>query len=297
MWLVAICVVIGLILSKRLSRWSDRIIRLGLYILLIAMGMNLGRSEQILRAIPLLGAQALLYCLASSLMSILAVFLYERLFIHRFIRRRKVAERSGLGREVFLIGVITACIIAGLISGRHWINMPSNLPAVLFNLSLILICTAIGVTIRASLHFITTTKKLWLYAMVPVMVTLGSVGGGLLAGLITGRSAVDSAAIGGTMVFYSFASVVITHQSGVDVGLLALLSNIMREILTFAAVPFLARYSELSAMGVGGASTMDVTLPVIKRSLPEEFTLLGIFNGVVLSVAVPLLLIFLYSLS
>lgn len=297
MWLVAICVIIGFLLSKRLSRWSDRIIRLGLYILLIAMGMNLGRSEQILRAIPLLGAQALLFCLSSSLVSILAVFLYERLFIHRFIRRRQVQERSGLGREALLIGLITACIIAGVIGGRHWINMPSNLPEVLFNLALIVICTSIGVTIRASLHFITTTKKLWLYAMVPVMVTLGSVGGGLLAGLITGRSAVDSAAIGGTMVFYSFASVVITHQSGVDVGLLALLSNILREILTFAAVPFLARYSELSAFGVGGASTMDVTLPVIKRSLPEEYTLLGIFNGVVLSVAVPLLLIFLYSLA
>jgi uncharacterized membrane protein YbjE (DUF340 family) len=42
---------------------------------------------------------------------------------------------------------------------------------------------------------------------------------------------------------------------------------------------------------------MDVTLPVIKRSLPEEYTLLGIFNGVVLSVAVPLLLMLLYGLA
>lgn len=297
MWLVAICVIIGYLLGKRLSFWSDRIIRVGLYILLIAMGMNLGNSDQILQAIPLLGAQALLYCAASSLVSILAVFIYERLFIRRFIRRRKPLERSGMGREALLIAIIAICIISGFISGHYWINMPANLPAVLFNLSLIVICTSIGVTIKTSLHFITSTKKLWLYAMVPVMVTLGSVGGGLLAGLITGRNAVDSAAIGGTMVFYSFASVVITHQSGVDVGLLALLSNILREILTFAVVPFLSRYSELAAFGVGGASTMDVTLPVIKRSLPEEYTLLGIFNGVVLSVAVPLLLIFLYSMS
>lgn len=297
MWLVGICVIIGYLLGERLSRWSDRMIRVGLYILLIAMGMNLGRSEQILKAIPLLGAQAVLYCVASSLASILVVYFYERLFIHRFIRRRQPLERSALGREALLIGLIALCIIAGITSGRYWINMPSNLPAVLFYLSLIVICTSIGVVIRTSLHYISATKKLWLYAMVPVLVTLGSVGGGMLAGLVTGRSLVDSAAIGGTMVFYSFASVVITQQSGVDVGLLALLSNILREILTFAAVPFLARYSELSAFGVGGASTMDVTLPVIKRSLPEEYTLLGIFNGVVLSVAVPLLLMLLYSLA
>jgi uncharacterized membrane protein YbjE (DUF340 family) len=297
MWLVAICVIIGFVLSKRLLRWSDRMIRVGLYILLIAMGMNLGRSEEIMRAIPILGAQALLYCLASSLVSVLAVFLYERLFIHRFIRRGKPRERSGLGREAFLIGIIALCVILGVLSGKYWITMPANLAGVLFNLSLVIICTAIGVTIRGSLHFITQTKKIWLYAMVPVMVTIGSVAGGLLAGLFTGLDPVDSAAIGGTMVFYSFASVVITHQSGVDIGLLALLSNILREILTFAAVPFLSRFSELSAFGVGGASTMDVTLPVIKRSLPEEYTLLGIFNGVVLSVAVPLLLMLLYGLA
>jgi len=297
MWLVLIFLIVGFIFSNRLYRWADPMIRTGLYILLVAMGMNLGRNQEIMQAIPMLGAQAVLYCLATSLVSVLVLLLYERLFIHRFIRRRKPRERSGLGREALLVGIITACLIAGVLGGRHWVSMPSNLPSVLFSLSLVIICISIGVTIRGSLQFLTRTKKLWLYAMVPVMVTIGSVGGGLLAGLITGLDPVDSAAIGGTMVFYSFASVIITHQSGVDIGLLALLSNILREILTFAAAPFLTRFSELSPFGIGGASTMDVTLPVIKHSLPEEYTLLGIFNGVVLSVAVPLLLILLYGLA
>ena len=226
------------------------------------------------------------------------LLLYERLFIHRFIRRRKPRERSGLGREALLVGIITACLIAGVLGGRYWVSMPSNLPSVLFSLSLVIICISIGVTIRGSLQFLTRTKKLWLYAMVPVMVTIGSVGGGLLAGLITGLDPVDSAAIGGTMVFYSFASVIITHQSGVDIGLLALLSNILREILTFAAAPFLTRFLSYRHSGIGGASTMDVTLPVIKHSLRKNTPSLGIFIGEHL-VAVPLRLcsILLYSLG
>lgn len=297
MWLVVICVIGGFWFSSRLTRWSDWMIRIGLYVLLIAMGMNLGRNEAVIRAIPALGAEAILFCLCASLLSLTAVILWERLFIHRYIRRKKPAEKVGIGHEVLLIGIITLCLVLGVFIGRHWIAMPTNLANVLFNIALIVICTAIGVTIRASLHFVTKTKKLWMYAMVPVLITIGSVGGGLLAGLITGRSLVDSAAIAGTMVFYSFASVVITHQSGIDVGLLALLSNILREILTFAAVPFLARFSDLSAFAVGGASTMDVTLPVIKRSLSDEYTLLAIFNGMVLSVFVPLLLIVLYGFA
>ena len=72
--------------------------------------------------------------------------------------------------------------------------------------------------------------------MVPVTVTNGSVGGGPLAGLITGLDPVDSAAIGGTMVFYSLASVIITI-SPVSISVFALLSNILREILT-AVAPF-----------------------------------------------------------
>lgn len=297
MWLVVICVIAGGVFSSRLLPWSDRMIRIGLYVLLIAMGMNLGRNREVLRSIPALGAEAVLFCLLACLFSLLLVILWERLFIHRFRQRPKTSGKANIRQEILLVGIIAVCLVFGLLAGRYWLAVPANLPQILFGAALVVICTAMGVTIRASLSFLTRTKKLWLYAMVPVLITIGSVGGGLFAGLISGRSLIDSAAIAGTMAFYSFASVVITQQSGIDAGLLAVLSNILREILTFAAVPFLARFSDLSAFAVGGASTMDVTLPVIKRSLPDEYTLLAIFNGVVLSVLVPLLLILLYSLA
>ena len=79
MWLVLIFLIVGFIFSNRLYRWADPMIRTGLYILLVAMGMNLGRNQEIMQAIPMLGAQAVLYCLATSLVSVLVLLLYERL--------------------------------------------------------------------------------------------------------------------------------------------------------------------------------------------------------------------------
>lgn len=297
MLVVAGFIIVGFILDGKIRRWTDRMIRLGLYLLLIAMGLSLGNNEQIFLAIPSLGMKALVFCIMSCLISIIMVVLWERLFIHRFIRPKGKARNFSIGKEGRMMLMLILCLGFGILAGRRWLGMPLNLPPWMFNIALFLICIGIGATIRASTRFLTHIKKgLWVYAIVPVLITIGSLVGGLIAGLITGQNPVDSAAISGTMVFYSFASVIITKQSGFDVGLLALLSNILRELAMFALGPVLARYSDLAPLAVGGASTMDVTLPVIKRSLAEEYTVLAVFNGMVLSIVVPILLMLLYGL-
>jgi uncharacterized membrane protein YbjE (DUF340 family) len=47
----------------------------------------------------------------------------------------------------------------------------------------------------------------------------------------------------------------------------------------------------MAPIALGAATTMDVTLTVMRESLPDKYTLIAFFNGVILSFIVPLILL------
>ena len=78
----------------------------------------------------------------------------------------------------------------------------------------------------------------------------------------------------------------------------ALLSNIMREIIALLGAPLLVKYfGKLAPISVGGATTMDTTLPIITRCSGKEFVIISIFHGFVVDFSVPFLVTFLCSIS
>ena len=51
------------------------------------------------------------------------------------------------------------------------------------------------------------------------------------------------------------------------------------------------------AIGIAGATSMDVTLPLVERSCGAQYVPLSIASGALLSLMVPFLVPFLYSLG
>ena len=75
------------------------------------------------------------------------------------------------------------------------------------------------------------------------------------------------------------------------------MANIFREILTLFGAPFLARYfGKLAPICAGGATTMDVTLPVITQVCGKEWTVMAIFHGILMDFSVPFFVSFFCSL-
>ena len=67
-----------------------------------------------------------------------------------------------------------------------------------------------------------------------------------------------------------------------------MLSNIMREITALLGAPLLVKYfGKLAPISVGGATTMDTTLPIITRCSGKEFVIISIFHGFVVDFSVP----------
>ncbi|MCG8375720.1 MAG: lysine exporter LysO family protein, partial [Chlorobiales bacterium] len=75
-----------------------------------------------------------------------------------------------------------------------------------------------------------------------------------------------------------------------ELGVIALLSNIFREIITLLAVPLLVKYfGKLAGIATGGATAMDTTLPIIVKFTGKDYGIIAIFSGITLTILVPVL--------
>lgn len=132
----------------------------------------------------------------------------------------------------------------------------------------------------------------------PVMTILGTLAGCAVAGLfMEQRTLPECMAVGAGFGYYSLSSIFITEYKGAELGTIALLSNIMREIIALLCAPLLVRYfGKLAPISVGGATTMDTTLPIITRCSGQEFVIVSIFHGFVVDFSVPFLVTFFCSI-
>lgn len=125
----------------------------------------------------------------------------------------------------------------------------------------------------------------------PIMTILGTLAGSAVVSLILSqRSVTDCLAIGSGFGYYSLSSIFITEYRGAEMGTIALLANISREILTLLSAPLLVRwFGNLAPISAGGATTMDTTLPIITQTAGQQFVVISIFHGFVVDFSVPFL--------
>lgn len=125
----------------------------------------------------------------------------------------------------------------------------------------------------------------------PVMTILGTLAGCAVVSLfLSHRSMADCMAVGSGFGYYSLSSIFITEYKGAELGTIALLSNILREIITLLFAPLLVRFfGALAPISVGGATTMDTTLPIITQCSGRNYMVVSIFHGFVVDFSVPFL--------
>lgn len=128
------------------------------------------------------------------------------------------------------------------------------------------------------------------FILIPLATAAGSLIGGLLGSSFTELAVQDGMAIASGMGYYSLAGTMLQQIRGIEIGMVAFLSNFLRESLTFLFVPLLIRIHPAVAIAFGGVTTMDTTLPVIKRFTSNEYTILAFVNGVILTFLAPILI-------
>ncbi len=141
---------------------------------------------------------------------------------------------------------------------------------------------------RAALRRLVTADR---YAfLVPVGTVLGTLAGGWCAAWVTTLGPRESLAVSAGFGWYSLSAVLIADAGLPDLGSVAFLANVLRELLAIGLIPVVARrLGPYVAVAPGGATTMDTTLPLIERYAGDAAALVGFVNGFALSALVPLL--------
>ena len=110
-----------------------------------------------------------------------------------------------------------------------------------------------------------------------------------LAGLFLPLGIKDAMAASAGFGWYSLAPTLLAPYS-LSVSAVAFLSNVMREIFSIIAIPFVAKYlGYVECAALPGAAAMDTVLPVVVGATHERIAIYSFTSGVVLSLAVPLL--------
>ncbi|GAA4648198.1 hypothetical protein GCM10023116_04640 [Kistimonas scapharcae] len=82
----------------------------------------------------------------------------------------------------------------------------------------------------------------------------------------------------------------IGDQLGPVYGSVAFLVDLCRELVALLLIPFVIRRNAPMAIGYGGATSMDYTLPVIERTGGVHCVPVAVASGFILSLSAPLLI-------
>ena len=194
---------------------------------------------------------------------------------------------------------IVGFFILGIIIS-HYNLLPSSL--IHANISFYALCGLmffVGISVGSDSNTLRNFRQLNLrYALLPIMTILGTIAGCIIASFfLSNRSISDCCAVGSGLGYYSLSSIIITEYRGAELGTIALLCNIMREIVALLCAPILVKYfGKFAPISVGGATTMDTTLPIITQSCGKGFVIISIFHGCLTDFSVPFLVTFFCSL-
>lgn len=185
------------------------------------------------------------------------------------------------------VAIVTALFTTGVIVG--FLNESIGVVSFALNAFLYLLIFIIGVLVVLevrSIKFIASSLGLALRLAASTVV--GSALGGAIVGALIEGSLKPYLAVALGMGWYTFTGPFLSITNNYW-GLLGFTSNVLREAATFIIYPLLAKNLAIEAISIGGATTMDTTLPVIARYGGGEAALTALVHGFILTLLIPIL--------
>lgn len=292
------------------ERWQGRIVTWLIWLLLFLLGIEVGSNEMIVRSLPTLGVEALLLSTAATLGCCVLVWALWRVSKDHAAQENaknetsadkegNPAEKEGLQGSSLLRGlkvmkgslIVVGFFVIGLLGGIEkmvpsWL-LDGDVSFVALCGLLLFVGLGIGLNPEMKKEVRSLSPRM---ALLPVVTIIGSWLGALLIWTGLHRTLSDCMAINSGFAYYSLSSIFITEYRGAELGTIALLANIIREMLTLLGAPLMARwFGPLAPISAGGATTMDTTLPILSQTVGQRYIALSIYHGFVVDFTVPFL--------
>jgi uncharacterized membrane protein YbjE (DUF340 family) len=279
-----------------------------LYLLVFSIGFRIGRTEEVASGFARVGLLALVYALATVGGTVAVLLLLFSLASRRASGRAKAAvggrgqrPRDGLaGLEWRILKDplrLLAVLILGCAAGFAPV-LPGFRGDDLTTWVLYALLVLIGISVsRSGISPVEIFSHPDLL-LLPAGTIVGSLAGGLLVALLLHQRPGEALAVSAGFGWYSLSGVLLAELGDPTLGAVAFLANMFREVIALLLVPLLARsaYPHIG-IGVAGATSVDVTLPLIEMSCGPRAVPLALSFGGLISLCVPVLVPLLFQIG
>lgn len=256
------------------------------YLILALLGLGLGQLDGLWSQLGQMAYQVALLVIVLLVFNLLALWGW-----HRW-QPMVIDAQSDAGvtnyRRLFLAALKPlAAVITGVLIGQFLLPTVGWVDT-LATWALMLLLFLIGLQLRnagLSLRRLLMNRQ-------GLGIALALIGSSLLAGVIvTPWLALpwhDALALASGFGWYSLSGIVVGDALGPAWGGVAFLNDVLREIIALAMIPLIITRRPAMAIGYGGATAMDFTLPIIRSSGGLACVPVAIASGFLLSFVSPI---------
>ena len=289
---------LGIVLAKtsiiKSTVYLGSIVLSTLSVMLFFMGVRIGIIENIGQKLVEIGLISVSFAVATVIGTSVMVFL--SLCILRKVIRKPVQHKEKIHLIHYLKEplLLLFLMIAGIISGL-FVPILKSLNGNITTWLLYLLLFLIGIQLVENKMKTGGVNPLIIF--LPLGTAIGSLLGGLAVGGFFELTSGESLSLAAGFGWYTLSGVLITDMGNPVLGSAGFMINLFRETIALIAIPLLGRTRfSLVSIGIAGATSMDVTLPLIERSCGTEYVSLSLGHGIVLSLLVPLLVPLFYHI-
>ena len=272
--------------NARLLKGIDKVLLVIVYLILAIMGMELAGIENLAQELKNIASVVSVLIGFTLLANIAVLPIVDRFWpLHLSRGRGDIPMVKMVLESMQLVGVVLSGFFLGL-----WIQIPVYTLEVATMGVLMLMLLLIGIHMRASGIYMRKVLLNPRALSIAILALLSSLLAGAITALVFGFPVPHGLALASGVGWYSLSGALVSSDLGPVMGSIAFLSDLSRELIALVIIPILMRSSPASAIGYGGATSMDFTLPIIQRSGGPETAPVAIVSGFLLSLPAPILI-------
>ncbi len=264
-----------------------------IYVILALMGLSLAALDNLGQNLQLILKTTAVFFVCLSLANLAVLpFIDKWLPIKTDASNTKLPLSEMAMESAKLILVVGGGLIVGLLVpfDLSWVDTASEW--ILF-----LLLFFIGIQLRNSgltLRQILLNKH---GMVISIVIIASSLLGGIVSALILDIDVYRGLAMASGFGWYSLAGILMGDAFGPVYGGASFMIELLRELVALVLIPLFIRTKPCTSIGYAGATAMDFTLPVIQTTGGVRCVPIAIVSGFILSLLVPVLMLFFVSLA
>lgn len=274
---------------------SERLLGYIVFALLIIIGIELGLEKNFTKELSNIVQYVSVLLLLTIGLGSMSLIAFDKI-THRHQQqtaRTSPQHQPSLTGSLVQLGCLAGGFILAKILPTHLLPPNGSTTALLMALLLL-----VGISLKGSgisLRQAILNKQGLQISVIFILSTLFA--GVIFASIFGEVSLFKGLALASGFGWYSLSGSIMTDSYGAIWGSVALLNDLGREIIALIFIPVMMRYSASSAIGLGGVTSLDFTLPTIIGASGTQMMPVVISFGFITNVISPILMVFFSSLG